>query len=110
MVPLFEQDGFIICFEALPEDICMRYYFIKECGWTEKDYRSLIRKPHVWFCAKVSAWWQGVEVGTAYLGCCHYVTEAEFYTKYRDDYFKDMVAEAIAEASTVVDPASGESK
>jgi hypothetical protein len=96
MIPLFERDGFIICFEAEPEDTSMRHHFIKECGWSEKDYRKITDL--AWFRAKVSAWRDGKELGTAYLGCCCYKTSEEFYTKYKDDYFADMVAEALAEA------------
>lgn len=96
MKPLFEKNGFIICFEAEPEEISARTHFIKDCGWSEKDFRKL--KNFVWFSAKVSAWKDGKELGTAYLGCCCYTTEEEFYTKYKDDYFADMVDEAIAEA------------
>lgn len=96
MIPLFEQDGFILCFEAEEEDISMRHHFIKECGWSEKEYRKI--RGFSWFCAKVSAWKGGIEMGTAYLGCCCYKTAEEFYTTYKDDYFKDLVAEAIAEA------------
>lgn len=105
MTPLFEKDGFIICFEALPEEINMRHHFIKECGLPEKNYRALIRKPYAWFCAKVSAWRDGVEWGVSYLGCCCYDTEEQFYTKYRHDYFKDMVNDAIAEARIAMEDA-----
>lgn len=96
MKPLFQKDGFIICFEALPEEINMRHHFIKNCGCSEKEYRALARKHPVWFCAKVSAWRDGEELGTAYLGCCCYDSEQEFYQS--SDYFPDMVQEAIEEA------------
>lgn len=97
MIPLFEKAGFIISFEAQEEDVSARRHFIKECGWTESGFRTI--KDFAWFCAKVSAWKNGVELGTAYLGCCSYKTEAEFYTKYKDDYFAQMVNEAIDEAT-----------
>jgi hypothetical protein len=96
MIPLFERDGFIICFEALPEDISMYQHFVEECGWPEEKYLEI--EDSAWFCAKVSAWKDGKELGTAYLGCCCYKTTEEFYTTYKDDYFADMVEEALAEA------------
>lgn len=95
--PLFERDGFIICFEAEPEtNIDKRKHYIKECGWTEAQYRKI--KNYAWFSAKVSAWKDGEELGTAYLGGCCYKTEEEFYTVYKDEYFAQMVTEAIEEA------------
>jgi len=96
MRPLFEQEGFIICFEAEEEHVSMRRHLIKECGWTEKDYRTL--RGCAWFCAKVSAWKDGKELGVDYLGCCCYKTVEEFYTTYKDEYFSDMVKNAIEEA------------
>lgn len=96
MIPLLEKDGFIICFDSEPEEISARHHFLKECGWKESEYRKI--KDFDWFTAKVSAWQGGKELGTDYLGCCSYRTTEEFYTVYKDDYFADMVDNAIAEA------------
>lgn len=96
MVPLFEQDGFVIAFEALPEHVPMRQHFIKECGLTEADYRRM--RGFAWFTARVSAWKDGIEKAASYLGCCCYSSAEEFYTKFRDDYFADMVREVLTEA------------
>jgi len=101
MTPLFIKDGFIICFEAEEEDIAMRQHFIKECGWTTEQYEAI--EDYAWFSAKVSAWRDGVELGVAYLGACCYETPEEFYTTYKDDYFADMVEDAIAEAKKRVE-------
>ena len=90
------HEGFGILFEAQEEDVSMRRHFIKECGWTEAEYRKV--KDCEWFCAKVSAHLDGEELGSAYLGCCAYETVEEFYTKYRDDYYKQMRDEAVKEA------------
>ena len=101
LIPLFEQEGFIICFEAHEEDISMRRHFIKECGWTEAQYRKV--KNCAWFCAEVSAWKDGKKLGDDYLCACCYETEEEFYTKYRDEgYLPDMVKNAIAEAKVAM--------
>lgn len=98
VVPLFEREGFIITFEAEEEECSARHHFIKECKWTESQYRSI--KDFDWFSAKVSAWKDGKELGTDYLGACCYKTAEEFYTTYNCDggYFPQMVDTAIAEA------------
>jgi hypothetical protein len=100
MVPLFMQDGFMICFEALPEDLDMHDHFVNECGWSEAEFEEI--EDLDWFCAKVSAWRNGEELGAAYLGACCYEDSSEFYTKYKDDYFSDMVKDAIEEAKSTV--------
>jgi len=98
MIPLFTQDGLIICFEALPEEVDARDHFIQEWGWTEEQFTSIEYLP--FFCAMVSAWKDGIEQAVAYLGCCCYEKVSDFYTKYKDDYFKDMVNEVIENAKT----------
>ena len=94
LIPLFEKDGFIICFEAHEEDISMRRHFIKECGWSESKYRKI--KNYEWFCAEVSAWKNGEKLGNDYLGACCYKAAKDFYTI--EGYFPDMVGRAIEEA------------
>ena len=94
LIPLFEKDGFIICFEAQEEDISMRRHFIKECGWSESQYRQI--KSYEWFCAEVSAWKDGEKLGNDYLGACCYKAAKDFYTT--EGYFPDMVGRAIEEA------------
>lgn len=89
-------DGFGILFDAEEEDHSMREYFIKECGWTESEYREI--ENCAWFVAKVTAWKDGIELAAEYLGCCCYTTVEEFYTKYKDDYLADMIDEVVAQA------------
>ena len=96
LIPLFEQEGFIVCFQGHEEDISMRRHFINECGWTKAEYRKI--KNYAWFCAEVSVWKDGKKLGNDYLGACCYETEEEFYTKHKDGYFVDMVKNAIKEA------------
>ena len=92
-------DGFGILFEAEPECMSMRQHFIKECGWTESQYRKI--KDCAWFSAKVSAWKNGEELASTYLGACCYETVEAFYTEYHDDYFAQMMQEAVTEAKRV---------
>lgn len=89
-------DGFGILFDAEEEDHSMREYFIKECGWTESEYREI--ENCAWFVAKVTAWKDGIELAAEYLGCCCYTTVEEFYTKYKDDCLADMIDEVVAQA------------
>lgn len=95
-IPVLNFGEYTICFEAQEEDVSARRHFITECGWSEKEFARLRR--FAWFCATVSLWKDGEELNCEYLGCCSYKTTAEFYTRYRGDYFADMVL-ANAEAT-----------
>ena len=92
-------DGFGILFDAEPEYMSMRQHLIKECGWTESQYREI--KEFAWFSARVSAWKNGEELASTHLGACCYESVEEFYTKYHDDYFADMVHEVLVEAKRI---------
>ena len=89
-------DGFGILFDTEEEDRSMRQHFIKECGWTESQYQKI--KNHAWFSAKVTAWKDGIELASTYLGACCYKNVEEFYTKYKDDYLADMIKGVVAQA------------
>lgn len=94
-IPIKVFGDYVVCFEAEPEDVGMRHHFVKECGWTDAQYRKI--KDCAWFSAKVTIWCDGKELATDYLGCCSYTTEEEFYTRYEGDYFADMVHECASE-------------
>ena len=89
-------DGFGILFDAEEEDRSMRHHFIKECGWSESQYRKI--KDCAWFVAKVTAWKDGIERAAEYLGGCCYTTVEEFYTKHKDDYLAQMIDEVVTRA------------
>ena len=99
MIPVLNLGNFTVCFEAGEEDISARHHFIKECGWTESQFRKI--KDYPFFCARVSIWFDGVELAADYLGCCSYKTESEFFTRYRSDYFADMVGRCVEEAANL---------
>lgn len=107
-IPLFARDGFIICFEAQKEDQTAEEYFKSKCGWSEKDCEGL--NDLAFFCACVSAWKDGKQQGIAYLGACCYNAIEEFYTAYKDDYFSDMVDEAIDQAKQTEDSRASKAK
>lgn len=87
--PVLSFGEYFVTFEAQEEDISMRQHFIKECGWTESQFRKI--KDCAWFCAAVRLFKNGEELDCEYLGCCSYETEKEFYTRYISNYFADMV-------------------
>ena len=86
--PVKTYVDYVVCFEAQPEHISARHHFIKECGWTESQFRKIKHFP--FFCAKVSIWKFGELLASDYLGACCYRTEKEFYTT-KGCYFDDMV-------------------
>lgn len=87
--PLFNLGAFIVAFEAMPEHLSARQHFIRDCGWSESEFRKI--KNFAWFTARVSVWLNGEELASDYLGCCSYGTESEFYITHKGDYFADMV-------------------
>lgn len=56
----------------------------------------------VWFCAKVTAWKAGVELGEEYLGSCCYESFKDFYTTYKEDYYADMRDRAISQGKAKI--------
>jgi hypothetical protein len=95
MIPVINFGEYSFCFEAVDEPISMRYHFISECGWSEKEYNRI--RNFAWFCARVSIWRDGEELHCEYLGACSYRTEKQFYTTYKGEYFADMVRECANE-------------
>ena len=94
-----EVDGFSIYFEALGEDSTFDQLLE---GMEEEDKQETIEQIKagelVLFIAKVTAEKIGFEFGIDYLGGCIYESEEAFYTKYENDYFADMVDNAVTEA------------
>lgn len=94
--PVLSFGDYIVTFEAQEEEISARRHFVKECGWSESDFEKI--EEFDWFCAAVRLFKDGEEIVCEYLGCCSYETEKEFYTRYKSDYFADMV-HTLAETS-----------
>ena len=90
------EQGFDIYFEALEEHIPLTQLF-EEC-----DLQETIKKVNsgewVYFCAKVTAFKGGVELASDYLGGCVYDSYEDFYIRYKDDYFADMVQTVIEQS------------
>lgn len=96
MRPLFEKDGFIICFDTLPEDISMHDHFVKDCGWTEEEFRKI--RNYQWFIVEISAWQDSHQLGKSYLGGCCYKSIDDCIKEEISGYLPQMVEEAIEDA------------
>lgn len=96
-IPVFTLGDFVVCFDAEEEHQSARDHFVRECGWTAQQFRRIENYP--FFTAKVSIWLDGEELASDYLGACCYKKESEFYTKFRSDYFADMVGQCVSEAN-----------
>lgn len=97
--PLVHQ-GFEIRYEVYPEeDISMERHFIKECGYTQKQFEKI--RDFEWFRVVIKASLPGDSetLGTAHLGgCC--AKDAHAYVKKEEigGYLPQMLDEAVAEA------------
>ena len=87
-------NGFDIYFEPLEEDISLSELLPEETPEQLKE----IYNSNVVFCAKVTAEKNNIEIASDYLGGCIYESEEDFYIKYKDDYFADMVNTVLEEA------------
>ena len=96
------EKGFEIYFEALDEDITLEECLPDDTPAQIRGLKTRINNGNVvYFCAKVSAHKAGIELGDAYLGACIYDSYEQFYEA-KNDYFADLVAEAITEAEEQV--------
>lgn len=87
-------DGLEIYFEALEECLSLSELFPEN---TQEQLEE-IENNNAIFCAKVTAEKAGIELSSDYLGGCVYETEEDFYVKYKDCYFSDMVKTVLEEA------------
>lgn len=70
---------------------------------TDNEKAELLKKIDngslLWFCAKVRACKNSIELGTDYLGACCYASKEEFMI---GGYYEDMRAQAISEAKDAI--------
>lgn len=89
------RDGFEIVLSTTPEDMP------PDWDETEEQRAETLRKIEdgtwLYFIARVEACKEGIALGTSYLGGCCYENMQQFL-KESDDYYQDMVHEAIEEA------------
>jgi hypothetical protein len=89
-------DGFDINFYELEEDISPADVF--DADDINEINEKIENGEYVWFCAKVTASKNGIELADDYLGGCCYNSAEEFCTTYKEDYYRDMVETVIKEA------------
>lgn len=94
--------GFDMVLSFDEEWVDAKNYFMVECGWSKEDYSKLSKS--YWFSACITAYRNGVECGTAYLGCCVYASLKDVMGKSQEEtlggYAPQMIEEAIEEANS----------
>lgn len=86
-------DKIDIYFEPINEHISLSELLPDE---TEESLKQ-IENNNVIFCAKVTACKGGIELAEDYLGGCIYENYEDFYIKYKDYYFADMVSAVLSD-------------
>lgn len=98
-----KEQGFDIFFQPFVEDESLTDLYSddtpEQIAEMQKDLNSY---NSVLFVAKVSAHKAGIELGTDYLGGCHYGRYEDFYRE-ESGYFADMVQNAINEAKKTIE-------
>lgn len=92
-----ERKGFTITLECLPEREAIPDWE----GDSEEDRQELLRRidngTMLWFCAKVSAHKNGIELASDYLGGCCYDDVNDFVKN--SGYYDAMIETVIDEAN-----------
>ena len=91
-----EYKGFEIHLEVLDEDISPDDIYDWESSEEREEFYSKIESGKLlWFCAKVSAYIDNVELASEYLGGCCYNSTDDFL---KDGYYMSMRDEVINNA------------
>ena len=80
-------------------------HFKRECGFSDAQYEEI--EDFYWFCAKITAYRAGLELGNAYLGACCYKDLQEVLGNggigsVLSGYGPQMVEEALEEARSTI--------
>lgn len=95
-----QVDGFDITLSALVEYMSPSDAFDDTPEQLAEMMNKIDRGVWFWFCAKVTASKEGIEIGSDYLGCCLYDSLEHFAEN--DGYYQDMVDCAITEAKETI--------
>ncbi len=96
-----EKDGFTIRFYACEETDSPKGHFASGDDKADEEIIKLIRDGKLtWFCAKVTASKNGIELASDYLGACCYLSAKEFLDG--DGYYSDMRETVIKEAKETI--------
>lgn len=93
-IPLFEREGFIICFEPVEPDTSRYTYYRREGKMSQREYLTI--RDHMWFDAKITAWRDGWWYGSFYEPYQCWKTYEDFWTHHAR--FEEFVSEAIEDA------------
>ncbi len=93
-------DGFIVRFYATPEDLPPHDLFDPTVDDIDQICRDIDSGSLQWFCAKVTASKNGIELAADYLGGCLYRNLWDFVSD--NDYYADMRERVIAEAKQAI--------
>jgi hypothetical protein len=92
-------DGFDIKLFALVEET----FIVDSFDSSIYDVQNLIdgvnKHELMWFCAKVTAYKNGIKLDSEYLGGCLYESLEEFM---KDPYFEDMKGQVIENSKTII--------
>lgn len=105
IVEVLVEEGFTICFQAIEEERTLRE-ILKDSGESERQIESQVEDLEgntEIFIAKVSAWKDGIELASDFLGGCIYQFADEFYKKFYNDNFANMKKNVIAEAKEKIE-------
>ncbi len=96
-----EQDGFEIKFYACEElDDPKGHFASGDDDLDAKLYQQIYDGDVAWFCAKVTASKNDIELATDYLGACCYASAKDFITE--SGYYDDMVQTVIEQAREAI--------
>ena len=91
---LENKEGFNLTLSACEEHIPIDETLLDE-SMLEETIKAVENYDLMYFCAKVTASKNGIELGSNYLGCC-FEKELEDFKK--SGYLEQMIEEAITEA------------
>lgn len=94
------SDGFTIRFYACEEHIHPRDCFDDSCHDIADICDKIDRGLYQWFCAKVTASKNGIELADDYLGGCLYDSCQQFVE--HNDYYADMKDSVIKQAKEAI--------
>jgi hypothetical protein len=92
---VFERNGFDVIVDKTYEELNPRDLFDDAVSDIDEIIKDIDRGHLDWFTLRVRVLFEGLELGSAYLGGCLYVDPNEILT---DGTAEDFIAEAMTEA------------
>jgi hypothetical protein len=102
---VFERNGFDVIVDKTYEDMHPRDSFDDSCHDIDEICDKIDRGVYDWFMLRVRVLFDGLELGSAYLGGCLYENANEILS---DGTAEDFIAEAMKEAKQRVSHLKGQ--